>query len=132
MLLAIPFLAFVVLAYAALTVIVGVDVSVPAFSLPMPSGAALRLDTGDLIVFAGLFVMFFEIAKSTRTGAASVIDHILSVVLFVLCLLMLILWAPFGTATFLLITVMCLIDVIAGFTVSIISARRDVGIDSMH
>jgi hypothetical protein len=34
-----------------------------------------------------------------------------------------------GTATFLLLTLMALLDVIAGFSISIFAARRDFAID---
>ena len=34
----------------------------------------------------------------------------------------------FGTSTFFLITLMCLFDVVAGYTVSIVTARRDLAV----
>ena len=34
----------------------------------------------------------------------------------------------FGTSTFFLITAMCLFDVVAGYTISIIAARRDLSV----
>ena len=77
----------------------------------------------------GLILLFVEIFKATRTGTASIVDHLLSVGLFVVCLVELILFEAFGTATFLVLTMMTLIDVVAGFTVTITSARRDIGLD---
>jgi hypothetical protein len=34
----------------------------------------------------------------------------------------------FSTSTFFLITAMCLFDVVAGYTISIVAARRDLGV----
>ena len=31
----------------------------------------------------------------------------------------------FGTSTFFLITIMCLFDVVAGYTISLVAAKRD-------
>ena len=74
-------------------------------------------------------LLYLEIFKATRTGVASIIDHLLSIGLFIVCLVELLLLAPMATATFLILTVMTLIDVIAGFTVTISGARRDFGVE---
>ena len=50
---------------------------------------------------------------------------------FVGCLLLFLLVRKTGTSTFLLITLMSAIDVIAGFTVSIVAARRDLEIEKV-
>ena len=75
----------------------------------------------------GLLFLYFEVLKSTRTGTASILDHVLSLALFVVCLLELLLVARAANSAFFLLTIMTLIDVISGFTVSISVARRDIG-----
>lgn len=70
--------------------------------------------------------MFFEILKSTRTSNASVIDHVLSTFVFVAFLVEFLVVAAAATPVFFLLMVMALIDLMAGFSVSIRSAGRDV------
>lgn len=129
MLLSIPLLILAVAAYHVVALFAGLPVESPSFTVALPSGAVLQLSAGNLLVVFGLLLLFVEIFKATRTGTASIIDHLLSVGLFVVCLVELILFEAFGTATFLVLTMMTLIDVVAGFTVTITSARRDIGLD---
>jgi hypothetical protein len=95
-------------------------------SATLPSGAILAITAGDVAVIVGLAFLYFEILKSTRSGNGSILDHALSLVLFITALLEFLLLSRAGNTPFLLIMLMCLIDVIAGFTVSISVARRDV------
>ena len=129
MLLSIPLLILAVAAYHVVALFAGLAVESPSVTITLPSGALLQLSPGDLLVVFGLLLLFVEIFKATRTGTASIVDHLLSVGLFVVCLVELILFEAFGTATFLVLTMMTLIDVVAGFTVTITSARRDIGLD---
>ncbi|MCG8595407.1 MAG: hypothetical protein MI785_13745 [Kiloniellales bacterium] len=129
MLLSIPLLILAVGLYNVLALTGGPSVDAPALSLTLPSGTLLPLSYGDLLVILGLVLLFVEIFKATRTGTASIIDHLLSVGLFVFCLIELILFPAFGTTIFLFLTLMTLIDVVAGFTVTISTARRDIGLD---
>ncbi len=78
-----------------------------------------------MLLTVALIVLFFEVVKSTRTGGNSVVDHALSMIVFVACLILFLVWQPAATSLFFLITVISLIDVIAGFSVTIRSARRD-------
>ena len=129
MLLSIPLLILAVGLYNVMVLTTGLSIGAPTLSLALPSGTTLALSFGDLLVTLGLVLLFVEIFKATRTGTASIIDHLLSVGLFVFCLIELILFPAFGTTTFLFLTLMTLIDVVAGFTVTITSARRDIGLD---
>ena len=130
MLASIPLLIIVVAAYNVLALATGTPVEGEAFSMTPPGGAPLALSIGDLLVAFGLVLPYFEIFKSTRTGVSSIVDHVLSIALFIVCLLELLMLPQMASATFLLLTLMTLIDVIAGFTVTISSARRDFGVDS--
>ncbi|MCU0757042.1 MAG: hypothetical protein MUE46_18345 [Xanthomonadales bacterium] len=97
-------------------------------STVLPSGSTWTLTAGDAAVLLGLACLYVEIAKSTRTRMTAVLDHVASLALFVVALLEFLLLPAAGNTAFLLITVMCLVDVIAGFTVGMAVARRDVGI----
>ena len=99
------------------------------FNVTLPSGAVWAFGVRDLFLVLGLFLLYLEILKSTRTGRGQIVEHIVSMLVFIGCLLLFLLVAKAGSTTFLLITVMSAIDVIAGFTVSIVSARRDMEIE---
>ena len=124
----IPLLLLVVGAYNVLALITGTPMTGTLLSVTLPSGAPFTVSVGELLVLVGLFLLYLEIFKATRTGMASIIDHLLSIALFIVCLVEFLLLSAMGTATFLLLTVMTLIDVIAGFTVTITGARRDLGV----
>lgn len=121
---AIPLLAFVVIAYVAFAW-AGADFTLPRFTPTLPSGGVWQITLGDMLLTVALIVLFFEVVKSTRTGGNSVVDHALSMIVFVACLILFLVWQPAATSLFFLITVISLIDVIAGFSVTIRSARRD-------
>jgi hypothetical protein len=67
--------------------------------------------------------------KATRTGGATIIDHAFSMMVFVACLILFLIWDRAATSTFFLLMLMAMTDVIAGFSVTINAARRndDVG-----
>jgi hypothetical protein len=121
---AIPLLAFVVIAYVAFAW-AGADFTLPRFTPTLPSGGLWQITLGDMLLTVALIVLFFEVVKATRTGGNSVVDHALSMIVFIACLILFLVWEPAATSLFFLITVISLIDVIAGFSVTIRSARRD-------
>ena len=124
----VPLLAFVVIAYVAFAA-GGADFTLTRFTVPMPSGAVWNISLGDMMLAFSLFVLFFEVLKSTRTGGNSVVDHALSMMVFVACLILFLVWPLAGTSLFFLIMLTTLVDVIAGFSVTIRSARRDYSVD---
>jgi hypothetical protein len=126
---AVPLLAFVVIAYVAFAA-GGADFVLARFTVAMPSGGAWQISLGDLMLAVSLFVLFFEVVKSTRTGGNSVVDHALSMIVFVVCLILFLIWPPAATSLFFLIMLTCLVDVIAGFSVTIRLARRDYAVGS--
>ncbi len=127
MLAAVPLLAFVlILANVVAFMASGFDQVWFEFSLP--SAAKLALTSGYALVLLGLLLLYIEIFKATRTGQASIIDHVLSLIVFVVALVEFVIAPRFGHPAFLVILLMTLIDVIAGFTVTISSARRDFGL----
>jgi hypothetical protein len=121
---AIPLLAFVVIAYVAFAW-AGADFTLARFTPTLPSGGLWQITLGDMLLTVALIVLFFEVVKATRTGGNSVVDHALSMIVFIACLILFLVWQPAATSLFFLITVISLIDVIAGFSVTIRSARRD-------
>ncbi|HZY69219.1 MAG TPA: hypothetical protein VFE52_11550 [Devosia sp.] len=95
-------------------------------TIPMVSGASWSLTWSDLLLLVGLVCLFFEVVKSTNTGRNSVIEHMASTALFVVFLVEFLLFAPAASSTFFILMAMSLVDVVAGFTISITGAGRDV------
>ena len=122
----IPLLAFVVIAYTALALIAPGWLEGVLFVLPLLSGATLPFQGNDLLLVISLFLLCIEIYRATSSSTAAIINHVLSLVVFIVCLIEFIVLPSMASMTFFLIMVMTLIDVIAGFTVTISTARRDI------
>lgn len=95
-------------------------------TIPMVSGQAWTLTSGDLLLVVGLVCLFFEMLKSTQTGRSSILEHILSTALFVIFLIEFLLAGAAASSAFFLLMMMSLVDVVAGFSISITGAGRDV------
>ncbi|MBI1338994.1 hypothetical protein GC169_02120 [bacterium] len=96
----------------------------PILTVPMV-GAPWLVSAGDLLLLLALAFFFVEILKSTSTGAATIMNHAVSMMVFIVCLIEFLLLKNFATSTFFFLTVMCLLDVLAGVVVTIVAARRD-------
>lgn len=99
------------------------------FSVRMMSGGIFSMTLGDLIVLIGLIFFFIEMVKATRTTNASIMDHLLSTFVFVAFLVEFLLVKGAAHSVFFTLTVIALIDVLAGFSVSMRSASRDINMN---
>ena len=97
----------------------------PLFTVPMTSGASWSVGIGDMILVLSLILLFFELLKSTSSQKVAIVNHALSLIVFVVCLVEFLLIRGFATSTFFLIVTMVMLDVLAGFIVTIIAARKD-------
>lgn len=95
-------------------------------TVTMVSGGIFTLDWGTTLVTLSLLLLFVELVKSTRTSNASVVDHILSIFVFVAFLIEFLLVRNAAHPVFFLLMVIALVDVLAGFSVSLRAAGRDV------
>jgi hypothetical protein len=95
-------------------------------TIPMVSGVAWSLTASDLMLAFALACLFFEVLKSTNTGRSSVVEHMLSTLVFVIFLVEFLLVGACASSVFFILMLMAIFDVVAGFTVSITSAGRDV------
>ena len=98
----------------------------------MISQADWTLTVGDLLVAVSVLILFVEIAKSTRLSTRSIIDHMLSLVLFIGMLVEFLLVKQAATATFFLLLVISFVDVIGGFTITIKTAQRDISFEGVE
>ena len=142
MILSLPWLLASVIIYNVIVFLFGPDKADPVtgqfdpsvvfnevlFQVPMLSNATWSFTLGDLIIIFSLALLFMEILKATRTGGNSLVDHSLSTLVFVVCLIEFLTVREAATSVFFIIMMICLIDVIAGFSVTIRAARRDLNV----
>ncbi|HEX3665871.1 MAG TPA: hypothetical protein VHU23_11625 [Rhizomicrobium sp.] len=94
----------------------------------MFSGDLWDFNLGDLLVTLGFVCLFIEIVKSTRTSRRALVNHGLSVLVFVIAIIEFIVVRGFSTSVFFFIMVMTAFDVIAGYTISVVAAEHDLGV----
>lgn len=99
----------------------------PVLPLPLMT-TTLWLTWGDLLILLTMGLLFIELMKSTYTSTASLLDHALSMIVFIACLIEFLLVKSAGTAVFFFITIATMIDVMAGYTIGIRVAQRDLSI----
>ena len=129
MIFAFPMILLVLIGYNAVVFTSGVgQLGHVVLSINMTSGALWSLTVSDVLITAALFLLFIEVLKATRTGAGTILDHLLSTLVFIACLVEFIIVREAATSTFFLIMVIAFIDVVAGYSVSIRSARRDLAV----
>jgi hypothetical protein len=95
----------------------------------MVSGGDWSMSAGDMLVTLAILLLFGEMMKSTRIGIRTVVDHALSLILFLGMLVEFLLVKQTATATFFLLLVISFVDVLGGFAVTLRSAQRDLTIE---
>jgi hypothetical protein len=95
----------------------------------MMSGADWTMSAGDMLVALAVLMLFGEMMKATRIGIRTVVDHGLSLILFLGMLVEFLLVKQAATGTFFLLLVISFIDVLGGFAVTLRSAQRDLTVE---
>lgn len=96
--------------------------------LSMMSGGVFTMTLGDALIVLALVLLFIEVFKSTRTSNWSIVDHLLSVVVFVAFLVEFLLVRGAAHSVFFILMVIAVVDLFSGFAVSIRSAGRDINV----
>jgi hypothetical protein len=131
MLRAFPMILVAVLAYNLLVfggMAAGHDVTAllaQAVNIKVVSGDLWKITASDGFVALALLLLFIETVKATRTEHREIFNHGLSLLTFIGALVEFIVLKGFGTSSFFFLTMMCLFDVVAGYTISIMAAKRD-------
>lgn len=126
---AIPLLVIAFIFYNLVVMSFGIEgLNNAIFSTTLLSGGTWTFTWGDMILLITLFLLFIEIVKSTFTSTSTLIDHALSMVVFIAILVEFLVVPQAATSVFFLVLVASLIDVIAGYTIGIRVARRDLNI----
>ncbi len=127
MLAAIPLLVIPVGAYAVLALTLGgglnsihaqARLTRPLFDLTTVGGGVWPVSAADLLLAAALIVAFIDLVRGMGDRRAAMVNHALSIVLFVGCLAAMLVAPAFANSTFFLITLMVVLDLAAGFIVT--------------
>jgi hypothetical protein len=129
---ALPLIAIPLILYNLLVTLSGGSAEeffrAPLFTVQMVKGAQWAFTRGDMIILLTMVCLFAELVKATYTSTVSLVDHGLSMVVFVACIIEFLVVNNAATSTFFFIMMGALIDVVAGFTIGIRVARRDLSI----
>ncbi|MCB1489775.1 MAG: hypothetical protein KDJ88_20240 [Bauldia sp.] len=98
------------------------------FSLGMVSDATWNFTSRDLMVVFGIICLFGEILKATNSSSRAIINHAASMVVFIVYLVEFIVVNFAAESVFFILMILALFDVVAGFTITIKTARRDLAL----
>ena len=125
-LLIIPFAIYNMIAFLT----PGVNWTDKVASVAMMSGETWTITPEDALITLALVLLFIEIFKASRASSSrGIVDHMLSMLLFVAMLVEFLLVRQAATSTFFLLMMTSLVDVLGGFTITARAARRDVAVE---
>lgn len=124
-LLVIPFAIYNIFAF-----LIPVDWKAPlGDGVRMMSGGVWQVTLSDLLIMFALFLLFFELLKATRTVTRTIIDHGLALILLLVAVVEFIMVPSAATSTFAILLVIFLLDLIAGYAISLRVAQKDVSVE---
>jgi hypothetical protein len=125
-LLIVPFVLCNILAFVA-----GLQWNQEIWHVRMASEGDWGLTLGDAIVASSVVILLIEMLRAARRASRrTILDHVRSMILFVVMLVEFMTVKAIASSTFFLLLVISFVDVAAGFAVSIRSAPRDILIDN--
>jgi len=108
----------------------GVTWTDPIAAISMMSGAKWAITPEDALLTFAILLLFIEIFKAARSSSSrGVVDHLLSMLVFIAMLVEFLLVPQAATSTFFLLMMITFVDVIGGFAIAARAARRDVAIE---
>jgi hypothetical protein len=124
-LLVIPFAIYNMIAF----LLPGIAWTDTVASIHLISGQDWLLTAEDILLTLSILLLGIEVVKATRVGARGIIDHVLSLLLFILMLVEFLLVARAGTSTFFILMVISLVDAVGGFIITARTAQRDIQVE---
>lgn len=99
------------------------------FDLNMMSQHVWEFTSRDLLVVFGIICLFGEVLKSTNTSSRAIVNHILSMLVFIAYLIEFLVVGFAAESVFFILGILALFDVLAGLAISIKAARRDLSVE---
>ena len=128
-LIAFPLLIIPFVLYNMIAFLLSLEFSTPLFNVPLLSERSMSVNTGDMLVILAVLLLYLEILKATRLSSKAIMDHVLSMILFLGMAIEFIAVRQAATSTFLILVALAFVDVIGGFTISIRTAQRSVMVE---
>lgn len=94
-----------------------------AFQIQMFSGTTWSMTQSDVIVAASMGLLFIEILKSIGAPMLSLVNHGIAVLTLLVFSVEFMSIPGFTTSAYFMLALMQLIDVIAGYTITIVASR---------
>ena len=129
-LIGVPLLIIPFAIYNAVAFVTNVQWALPVTTINMVSGGSWDMSLGDMLIAFSILILFVELVKSTRVGMRTIIVHMLSAVLFSAMLIEFLLVKQAATATFFILLIISFVEMLAGFTISVRTAQRNIEIDN--
>lgn len=104
----------------------------PVFTLPLFSGVDWTMTVGDLMVVVGLLSLLGEVFRSATMARTAVTNHLISIIVLIIFVIEFVVVAGAGNSTFFILTIIALIDVLAGVVITIRLASRDFTVDDIN
>jgi hypothetical protein len=127
-LLVIPFAIYNMIAF----LLPGIAWTDKVATIHLMSGQDWLLTPEDILLALSIVLLGIEVIKATRMGIRGIIDHILSMILFIILLVEFLLVARAGTSTFFILMVISLVDVLGGFIITARTAQRDIQVERVE
>jgi hypothetical protein len=124
-LLLVPFAIYNIIAF----VMPGLTWTAPVTTVHLASGGEWSMAPGDMLIVLSVLLLFVEMMKSTRIGIRTVVDHGLSLLLFLAMLVEFLLVKQAASATFFLLMIISFVEVLGGFAVTLRTSQRDLTIE---
>ena len=131
-LIAFPLLIIPFVLYNMIAFLLSLEFSTPLFNVPLLSERSMSVNTGDMLVILAVLLLYLEILKATRLSSKGIMDHVLSMILFLGMAIEFIAVRQAATSTFLILVALAFVDVIGGFTISIRTAQRSVMVEETN
>lgn len=122
----IPYMGFILVFYNLLSKRSNFSWDHDWIILHLPSSSAVTLSYSEGFIALGLIVLFIEIVKATTVSNFAIIEQVLSVLVFVAFLTQFLNSEHAAEPTFFILTLMSLIEVLAGFVILTKVAMRDI------
>jgi hypothetical protein len=120
----IPLIIFNIVAFA-----VGDPWTTGLFTIPLISGGGWTVTAQDLLILLALVMLFLETLRSAQVAnSTNIANHIISTILLIVYIVEFIVVRQAGDSLFFILTAIALFDVVAGFTIAIKTAQRDISL----
>jgi hypothetical protein len=98
------------------------------FGITMISGVRWSMTIGDLLISFAILLLYFELMKAARSSHNTITNHVLSTVVLIVYVVEFIVAGVAADSVFFILTLIALFDVVAGFSVTIKTATRDIAL----